>query len=244
MATCPNGHTSEWADFCSVCGASIGGASNAAPASAPSANAAPASTTAPASAPASSTPAVAPPVTNAGTCPACGAACEPTDVFCEACGADLLTAEAAPAPAVTGTSAVAVTDVFVEVSVDRDYFDRYVEGELSFPDPVPATVRVPVVKPELLVGRRSESRGVFPDIDGQLLTADPAVSHKHALLQCDTTGAWTVTDQGSTNGSRLDDVLELLAPGRAYPLPAGSVLHVGAWTSIRVIDEGIAPPAP
>ena len=108
----------------------------------------------------------------------------------------------------------------------------------------PSMVHVPVTKSEMLIGRRSESRGIFPDIDGQLLTDDPAVSHKHALLTRDTSGGWTVIDQGSTNGSRLDDATEILIPGRSYALAPGSVLHVGAWTTVTIVDDSAPVESP
>ena len=193
----------------------------------------------PAPAPAPDANAAAPSVTNSGTCPSCGAPTLPTDVFCEACGADL--AGGAPLPTTTAAGS-SPTGTSVEVRVDRAYFDAFVEaGALQFPDPEPVAVLLPVTKDELLVGRRSDSRGVFPDVDAQKLTADPAVSHAHALLRRDGAGGWSVTDQGSTNGSRLDRSADLLVPGRAYPLPPDAVLHVGAWTSIRIVTD---PPQP
>ncbi len=238
--TCPNGHVSEWPDYCSQCGAAIAGApatpGTAAPAAPAAVDGAAPDAAAPSGvpAPAPAAPAApdAPPATNTGTCPSCQAPTRPTDVFCEACGADLA-GDVALAP----PSGPAATRTTIEVRVDRQYFDTYVDaGALAFPDPVPAPVLLPVTKDELLVGRRSESRAVFPDIDAQQLTADPAVSHAHALLRRDANGSWSVTDQGSTNGTRIDAAPELLVPGRAHPLPAGTVIHVGAWTTIRVVE--------
>jgi hypothetical protein len=223
---CPNGHLSEWADYCSQCGAAIGGT---APAPETSTDAATPFVPAP---DAAAPDAPAPAATNRGTCPSCDAPTRPTDVFCEACGADLAGGVALAPP-----SGAAATSTTIEVRVDRGYFDTHVDaGALAFPDPVPAAVLLPVTKDELLVGRRSESRAVFPDVDAQRLTADPAVSHAHALLRRDASGAWSVTDQGSTNGTRIDDAPELLVPGRPHPLPPGSVVHVGAWTTIRVVE--------
>ena len=247
---CPNGHTSEWADFCSQCGAAIAPTSDAAAPTPPAPPAPPAdaASVAPGGAAAPGSPAggsSAAAVTNTGTCPTCHAPCEVTDLFCEACGADLTATDVARA-AVAGVGVVvAPPGLALAVGVDRAYFDRYVDGgQLDFPEPPPDVVHVPVTKPELLIGRRSESRGVFPDIDGQALTNDPAISHKHALLKRDPAGAWTVIDQGSTNGSRLDDATEILIPGRSYALAPGAVLHVGAWTTISVVDDtpqGVAP---
>jgi hypothetical protein len=236
---CPNGHASEWADFCSQCGdAGASPPASPSPAAPAAASAAVPPTAAPVDAPAPVSSGAPPAVTNTGTCPTCHAPCEITDLFCEACGADLTTTDIARA----GVAAVGVVvppgGVSIAIGADREYFDRYVDGgQLVFPEPAPGVVHVPVTKPELLIGRRSESRGVFPDIDGQALTQDPAVSHKHALLKRDAAGAWTVIDQGSTNGSRLDAATELLIPGRSYALGPGSVLHVGAWTSISVVDD-------
>lgn len=236
---CPNGHASEWADFCSQCGAAITPASPDAPVSAGAPAAAP---LAGVSAPPPGTPAA---VTNTGACPVCQAPCEVTDLFCEACGADLTATDVAREAAAAAHAATPPIGLSFAIGADREYFDRYVDGgQIAFPDPAPSVINLPVTKSEMLIGRRSESRGIFPDIDGQLLTDDPAVSHKHALLTRDASGAWTVIDQGSTNGSRLDDATEILIPGRSYALAPGSVLHVGAWTTVTMVDESAPVDSP
>jgi hypothetical protein len=136
----------------------------------------------------------------------------------------------APAPAASAGLAVAV------VEVDADLFERVAAGgELTLPDDrEPAETRLVLKGDEVLVGRRSDSRGVYPEIDLSPPTDDPAVSHRHAMLRRSADGEWTVTDLESTNGSYLGDDTSAMSPGKPYPLPHGTPLFVGAWTRITL----------
>ncbi len=238
MATCANGHDSDWDDFCSSCGIAMDGAadpSGSADAK-PDAGAAPADQ--PADAPAAAKAA-------GDGCPNCGEAHADTDVFCENCGYDFLAGSMPgelpePDPAVAGPeAALAAADAAATwkliVSTDRDYFDRMsAEGQLDFPDPVPAPTEVPLTADKALIGRRSESRGVFPEIDVLALTGDPAVSTRHAMLERTADGSYTITDLDSTNGTYLGDATDATKAGAASPLASGDTAHVGAWTQLKI----------
>ncbi|MEE9416527.1 MAG: FHA domain-containing protein [Acidimicrobiales bacterium] len=231
MATCSNGHESEWPDFCSSCGVAMAGTADPATADAP----------------ASVDSGVAPdPVAPSGlSCPNCAESYGDSDVFCENCGYDFLSgsmpgALPEPDPTVAGPEAAmavaeAEADWKLVGSVDRAYFDRMsAEGQLDFPDPVPADTEVALIGEKVLVGRRSESRGVFPEIDVSALTGDPAASTRHAMLERQTDGSYTVTDLDSTNGTFLGDSDDAMAPGSPVQLANGDVVHLGAWTKLEI----------
>ena len=220
MAKCPNGHESEWNDYCSACGA-------------PMAGAAPANPDAPAAAPDAGAP--PDPAATAkyaiDTCPSCGAPRDAGVPFCESCGHDF--ASPTPSPAAAPPPPVAIANVVV-VRADRGYYDALSTGSgLDFPDPLPAPLIIPLVGTEVTIGRRSQSRGANPQIDLSGDNEDAAVSHKHAVLRR-TEDGWTVTDLGSTNGTRIDPTQDPITPGTPVALRAGASIYVGAWTRITL----------
>jgi hypothetical protein len=163
------------------------------------------------------------------TCSSCGAV--RVGRFCEECGHDsLLTAAAAPPPVVAHVSWQAV------VVADRAYFDRVVAAG----GPDAGSVEFPLYCPErrfilhddrISIGRRSRSRGIFPDIDLIGPPEDPGVSASHALL-VRSEGGWSVVDVGSTNGTTVND--RALRPHQPHPLVDGDHVHLGAWTTLTV----------
>lgn len=236
MATCANGHESEWDDYCSVCGDAMGAAAakpdGIATPSAPEAAAPPAEEAAPAAAPAGP------------TCPNCAEPHAPDDTFCESCGYDFATGslpDALPAtPPTTGATPPATPNgapqepVVAIVSADAVYFATAVEGEgadlLDFPDPVPPETRVPLTGGKVLIGRHSQSRGIYPEIDLASITEDPAVSGRHAMLHRADDGSWTISDLGSTNGTSVAG--QPIDPGVEIDLPLGTPILLGAWSRI------------
>lgn len=227
MATCPNGHESDWDDYCSVCGDAMGGAASTPAAEAEAATPAP------------------PPQASGPTCSNCGEPHAPDDTFCESCGYDFATGSLpdAPVPAAVPAAGGASTSpdagatlpvVVAIVSADAVYFGTAVEGEgadlLDFPDPVPAETRVPLTGSKVLIGRHSQSRGIYPEIDLASITEDPAVSGRHAMLHRGEDGSWTISDLGSTNGTSVAGAA--IDPGAETPLPLGTSIHLGAWSRI------------
>ena len=228
---CPNGHESEWADWCSVCGerlAEVEGGASAVPAAIAPAAAVPHPVPVP--------PSASPPVTAGPTCENCGVSRHEHDVFCESCGYDF--ASGSLPESVQGESATtqqAVTaPMHVRVSVDHEFFAASVgDVDLTVPDPIPEQKIVPLAGIRILIGRTSTSRGIFPEIDVRALTDDPAVSSRHAILERDVSGNWTLTDLGSTNGTFLTaDADAAIAAGEALPITAGTSLYLGAWTRL------------
>lgn len=229
MATCPDGHESEWPDFCSSCGIAMEGATDTSP-----------------TVPDGDSDVSDKPDSGGGlSCPNCSETYGDADVFCENCGYDFLSGSMPgetpePDPAVAGPEAAlaaAVADAHwkLVVSVDRDYFDRMsAEGQLDFPDPVPPVAEVALTGEKVLVGRRSESRGVFPEVDVSALTGDPAVSTRHAMLERQSDGTYAVTDLDSTNGTFLGDSDSAMSPGAPVSLTEGESVHLGAWTKLAI----------
>lgn len=133
----------------------------------------------------------------------------------------------------------------IVVGADRDYFEiiRSLGGAdaagLNFPRFVPERLFV-LDRRQLLIGRRSRSRGVRPDIDLVGPPEDPGVSHLHALLLPQSDG-WALVDLESANGSYLNDpATTSIAPNTPVPLHSGDRIYLGAWTVLTIRPEGAA----
>ena len=248
---CPNGHESEWEDYCSACGAAMAATSGAGGGGAGGDGGG-------GSASMAGAPLAAPAVSGASgpllECAACSTANDSDAVFCENCGHDLSKpagvpgsppaspeATAAPpapspgTPSVSAGSVVGLAALKARVRADRTYFDKHAsDSGLSFPDPLPTPFEVGLDHEVTSIGRRSASRGIKPTVDLGGAFDDPAVSHRHAEIhrQGD---SLTIVDVGSTNGTRVDAEDALLTPGEATVLKPGSRIFLGAWTRIDII---------
>jgi hypothetical protein len=208
MPTCVEGHNSAAEDYCDVCGAPIG-----TPASQPS-------------------PAPAPEVK---ACPACEAPV--SGRFCEACGHDLALPE--PVPPAQPANATAPVGWTAVVAADREFYQRVLArggpDTVEFPKFFPER-RIGLDKGTTLIGRHNHDQGVEPEIDLGIHPVDRGVSTQHAVLRIRDSGL-TVTDLGSTNGTSLNDSDDFLANGEETPLSDGDRIHVGAWTTITVVQS-------
>ena len=226
MATfvCPKGHASTEADYCSECGARIG--DEAAPAAVSSGG-------------------------GAEHCPECGAAREqPGIVFCEICGYNFATgarggyavAPAAPVAAVEAASSVTAAGAGIALAPKVGSWQLVVSVDAALRDPqspeapsgvVPVTVALSA--PVSLIGRRSQARAIYPEID---LSYDDAVSHRHALLQVDGAGGLTLRDIGASNGTRLND--QMIEPLKDHALTDGDEITLGHWSRlvVKAVEEG------
>jgi serine/threonine protein kinase len=123
------------------------------------------------------------------------------------------------------------------VTADRDYYERiqpvYAQDstQLGFPDDYQEH-RIPLQGGELLIGRRSDSRQIYPDIDLIGPPRDPGIHRKHAKLIAAPDGTWTVVDLGNDNGITVND--RDVPPGDSVPLRPGDRIHLGAWTRITI----------
>ncbi len=239
--TCPAGHTSESADYCDICGAAIEGST---PAAAPAAGD-------PAAAAAPGGTAQIPAVGSLSPCPNCGTPASVDDAFCEVCGIDFATGElpAKPAPAAppdpapagtaaskAGTAVPTTAEQWVAViEPDREFYEGNQNPDVPVPFPDGLGAReVPLTSDEVLIGRRSDTKGIFPDIDLGAPPEDPGVSRRHAVLRPRPDGSWIVIDQGSTNGTRVGSVKTPLPADEERLLLNGDYLLVGAWTRITL----------
>ncbi|GAB4587019.1 FHA domain-containing protein [Nocardia sp. IFM 10818] len=230
MAICPEGHDSAAVDYCDTCGLPIeeggGGGTPAAAAVAPA-------------------------------CPACGAPSESR--FCENCGWDRDLA--APPPieqnsGISGDTTIVGGDTgawtgigsgsgplvwVATISADRDHYERMIamkgpdKDRVEFPDYYPDR-RIPLSGPTVLIGKRSASQGIHPEIDLSIAPADIAVSRSHAILHIND-NTLTVTDLGSTNGTCVNDSSKPIPRHTPMDLRPGDRIHVGGWTTITLTAE-------
>jgi hypothetical protein len=176
--------------------------------------------------------ATAPPEVKA--CPACEAPV--TGRFCEACGHDSALPE--PVPPAQPANAEAPVAWTAVVTADRDFHQRVLAREgpdtVEFPQFFPER-RIRLDKDTTLIGRHNRDQGVEPEIDLGIRPVDRGVSTQHAVLRIRDSGL-TVTDLGSTNGTSLNGSEDLLAKDEETPLVDGDRIHVGAWTTITVVQ--------
>ncbi|GAA2108275.1 hypothetical protein GCM10009841_28630 [Microlunatus panaciterrae] len=250
-ATCPAGHRSEAEDYCDVCGAPI---DTAARTSSPAAPEAPA--------PELATPGTAEQGLGPQTCPNCGLQNLPEALFCEGCGYDFTTGtmprSAGPAPEAAATSAVqtppavaappadggaaeagatppptAGVDWVVEVWVDPDWYQAQ-----ESPDPMPSPGLpevIPLRARSALIGRKSRSRNINPDVDCE---TDTGISRRQAQLTSDGS-RWWVEDLDSSNGTFVGPAsgplpTDPIPVGPKHELDADDRVYVGAWTRLVI----------
>lgn len=249
MATyqCPKGHISTDPTYCSECGALIGAStiSQAAPAttaSSPGAELCPVCQTprvpgarycevcrhdfesgssSGSASPSSTTPAVASAPPSAATTGQANVAATGADnaPLVASRGVDV----AAEASASPSTSAIRLNVVVVtDPSLAED-------DEMRKKCPVDAPELVfPLDLDETLVGRRSDDRKIFPEID----LNDPGVSHRQLKLLRQPDGSFAALELGSANGTTLNGVA--LKPGLVTPVAVGDELLVGLWTRLQL----------
>jgi serine/threonine protein kinase len=123
------------------------------------------------------------------------------------------------------------------VTADRDYYERiqpvYAQDsrQMEFPDDYQEH-RIPLTGGELLIGRRSDSKRIYPDIDLIGPPRDPGIHREHAKLIAAPDGTWTVVDLGMDNGITVND--RDVPSGDSVPLRPGDRIHLGAWTRITI----------
>ena len=186
-------------------------------------------------------------------CPNCTLVNTAEALFCEGCGYDFTTGTmprqstpansldlgAAPASATAPESvapSVAPTvevEWVAEVWIDPDW---YAEQDSEEPCPsagLPAVV--PLTTQSLLIGRRSRSRNIHPEIE---CASDAGVSRRQAQLTTDGQ-RWWIEDLQSSNGTYVGAAsaplpTDALPPGQRRELALDDHIYVGAWTCIVV----------
>ncbi|MEU7220044.1 FHA domain-containing protein [Nocardia iowensis] len=131
------------------------------------------------------------------------------------------------------------------ITADREFYDRVIArkgpdaDQVGFPAFYPER-RIILRGNDILIGKRSVSQGLTPDIDLGIAPADVGVSRAHAMIHIDDNGL-TVTDLGSTNGTSINGSDDLIPAKVSIPLRSGDRIHLGGWTTIVFATE---PPAP
>lgn len=176
-------------------------------------------------------------------CPNCDAPRAADDEFCEVCGLDFTTGRLPappppPVPASAPAKAAQPSCWVAVVEADRAMWQSMQtenpDAAVAFPGETPGQP-IELVGDTVLIGRRSDQGAVFPDIDlGSTAHHDPGVSRKHATLHRQADGTWSVRDEGSTNGTRVNDGADPIPAGQLVPLADGDKLYVGAFTRITV----------
>ena len=246
-STCPNGHTSASSDYCDTCGAPIG------PSLSPDASQQPGSGSAPGTSGDARAASGTPATSASQPCPNCGLVNTADALFCEGCGYDFTTGtmprqatpsnpldldaaaapEAAPDRARTSIAPAVEVEWVAEVWVDPDW---YAEQDSDEPCPSPGLpVIVPLATQSLLIGRRSRSRNIYPEIE---CSSDVGVSRRQAQLTTDGQ-RWWVEDLQSSNGTYVAAAsgplpTDALPPGQRRELAPDDRIYVGAWTGIVV----------
>jgi hypothetical protein len=255
--TCPDGHTSQSADYCDVCGLPIQAPSGGAGAGGPAAAASAAGAAAPAApSPSPTSPLTldspgSPPSAGGRTCPNCGTGNPAGALFCENCGYDFTTGQLprplpppdagdvqpVPPPVPSAGTDTGSPDADVswvaEVWVDPDWY-----AAQGIADPLPsvgAPVVVPLAERSVLIGRTSASRNIHPQID---CSADSGVSRRHAQLSTDGQ-RWWIEDLQSSNGTFIGGAGEPvptapISPGQRVELEDDDRVYIGGWTRIVV----------
>lgn len=260
--TCPKGHASQAGDYCDECGAAIAGAKptqgGTSTAAAPSAQPTSVEPGAPQGAPCPECQApqsgrfcevcgydfIMAKLGGSGSSPAstAPAATEP------AATDPAVTAPASPAP--VSTASVSTAPASTEPASTAGAWGLTVRSDAAYHarmdaqrEPDTESIPFPAFCPErrfvlagtqALIGRRSRSRGIEPEIDLSGPPGDPAVSHAHALLIARPEGGWAVVDLESANGTYLNDGPDPIESNVPVALADGDRVHVGSWTTIAV----------
>ncbi|MGV9302966.1 FHA domain-containing protein [Nonomuraea sp. NPDC003727] len=258
--TCPQGHTSQDADYCDVCGARMAPADAAAPGAAGGSGpsgaglsgaavfpGAPGAVDAPRGTGGSGDPGGSGGAAGGSGAPAASGGTEPgpgdggfggqecpicrTPRTGRFCEVDGHDFES-PLP-----DPVAPALWQVVVGADHAYFDEVIAlngpdaGAMVFPPYRPERV-YPLTGTQVRIGRRSVTRGTRPEIDLGEPPADPGISHLHAVLMAQPGGTWALVDPGSANGTRVNG--KPLQVNVAVPVAEGDRIHLGAWTVITL----------
>lgn len=232
MYSCPKGHNSTEADFCSECGAKIMGAGVPEP---------PVTTSNP-SAPTGGSATICP-------CPICTTPHEEgTGDFCEICGYNFLsgTQGGVPfpiTPPVANPQPLAQTYIPNSAPISPNPASNVpmrwqviisIDPGLASPDSPPAPVQpsttIELASPTNLIGRTSQARAIHPEIP---LDLDDAVSSRHAILTIRADGSLILRDIGSSNGTMVNG--KEIAVMADIQLHSGDEITLGHWTRIEII---------
>jgi hypothetical protein len=219
MYSCPKGHNSTEADFCSECGAKISGLEIAQLVSTPSH-------------PTGMT------VSSIQPCPVCTTPHEEVSGnFCEICGYNFLTGSEGevPFPISIPSGKVRSTGSQVpQTATNRWQAIVEIDSSLASPESPPAPAQAPITldltHTTNLIGRTSQARAIHPEIP---LDLDDAVSSRHAILTIHPDSTLMLRDIGSVNGTKVNS--QEIAIMADIPIRSGDEITLGHWTRIKLM---------
>jgi FHA domain len=218
--TCANGHASAADDYCDQCGIRLVQPDRPEPRARSS---------------------DAPPPEPVIGCPVCGDPNESKGRYCENCGTDLEDVDAAQSPP---PSSIEVSTAWqLLITCDQGYFDQIDAGSLEFPTSV-ADRTLSLTGDRIAVGREVAVQPDEQPVDLSGPPADGGISRRHALLERQPDGGWTIVDCHSSNGTYLNDCSEPISSEQPVRVEDGDRIHMGAWTTIilRFVPVGSIPP--
>jgi pSer/pThr/pTyr-binding forkhead associated (FHA) protein len=146
-------------------------------------------------------------------------------IFCAECGASMLLPN-------RDETTVSLGQPSQSIEVAR--FEPFSSGALN-DGPIGPSITLVVmnsgrrihldVSDDLLIGRKDNARGIFPDVDLGLDGGfDAGVSRRHAILS-HLDGVYRIEDLGSANGTFING--QRLAPQSSMPIASGDELKCG-----------------
>lgn len=211
--TCPDGHTSDTADFCSQCGIEMSPSAAGTPVSSP-----------------------APATTTGGTkekCPKCSTdRDDPSSVFCGVCGYNFSTgtgggqvvpdheavaATTAPAAATGSSSSGSAKGSLIDIEVTFTDDARKADAPLKFS----------LFEEQSIIGRKKSN----PTPGLAVALDDLAISTRHLLVDY-RAGSVVVRDNNSANGSKING--KDLTAGAEQAVSVGDEIAIGEFTVIKV----------
>lgn len=212
--TCPDGHTSDTADFCSQCGIEM----------APS----------PASAPAPSTSAAAA-AKSGGTgekCPKCSTERDDTtSVFCGVCGYNFATKTGGGQVAPDHDPVANATAPAASTGGSTGSKGSLIDVEVTFTDDArkaDAPLKFSIFDEQSIVGRKKST--ATPGL--AVAIEDAAISTRHLLIDY-RAGAVIVRDNNSANGTKING--KDLTSGAEQTVNVGDEIGIGEFTIIKVV---------
>jgi hypothetical protein len=237
MYTCPKGHNSTEADFCSECGAKITGMGIAELTSNPTNKSTPVATIS----------------VSVQPCPDCSTPHEAdSGNFCEICGFNFLTSAKGGDPLSSFPPLIKPSTSITTAPIQRP--NPSVSAPTSAPNPVGQWQLIISIDPSLatadsptaptqapitislnqgnnLIGRTSQARAIHPEIP---LDLDDAVSSRHAILTFHPDGSLILRDIGSSNGTMVNG--KEIAIMADISIASGDEITLGHWTKIKLIN--------
>jgi predicted ATPase len=147
--------------------------------------------------------------------------------------------QAETADAASGTAPAPTPTVTWELVArpDRAYFDRVEVDDVQFPDSTDER-HFALEGERFSIGRGRPGQDAGPDVDLGRPPTDNGISRQHAVL-IRGGDRWTIEDPGSTNGIYLNEEGEPLPRRRPFEITEADEMHIGAWTTLRLVRRDI-----